>query len=264
MLRGACWCVLLIAAAGAAANGGAGAPPRTELVDYRGKGALKIEVNGLNLPILFEQVYRKPDTMLVGVELLGIRSSYLVERNVERSFSPQQQMIIEKRFRNLPRAAAHPSLAVQLSAVTFAELIKAIPMPQVLGEETQLDFPCRVIELPNRALLQQLRGLSPEIERQLGDGKTRVWLTQAHDLPIKIEIYDSQNKPAILFAFTELAVNTGLKPTDVRLPAPPNALTISVDVDLSDPKWEEKMERAIQEQMQRQLQGTRPPRRNPR
>ncbi|MBI3911072.1 MAG: hypothetical protein HY320_09085 [Armatimonadetes bacterium] len=248
-MRRSIWALAWLAALGVAASSAGAAQefkPREELLDFRGKGAFKVEIGGVNLVVGVEQTYRRPDGILMATDLLGLRAWMLAESNVERSFSPQQGLVIEKKYRNLNRLPVHPSLAVQMSMVTFGTALRAVPDLHRVGAEKVLDYPCAIVEVPNESLLQQLRCLSPELEKQLGAGKTRAWLTEAHGLPVKIEVYDNEGKPAVLFGFTELQVNTGLKPSDLRLAAPPNTPIVSVDVDLADPKWEEKMEKDLQ------------------
>lgn len=114
--------------------------------------------------------------------------------------------------------------------------------------------PCYGVEFDNRELMGTLlsRGLMGQRARDiLEKGKTRFWVTRAEGLPIKIETTDNRGRVALFFCFTELKINTGLRPSELVLGAPPGCRLVRVTADVREKNWEDKMEEEIARQVRR-------------
>ena len=130
---------------------------------------------------------------------------------------------------------------------------------------TQIPFrrthPCVVMEYPNKDVLQKLFANnvtgSAGLE-VLGKGKTRVWVTRAEGLPIKIETTSNEGRVALSLVFTRISINSGLHPGELALDAPLTARTLTVTADLKDPKWQEKMDDELGTQVSRLQNANRP------
>jgi hypothetical protein len=61
-------------------------------------------------------------------------------------------------------------------------------------------------------------------------------------LSVRLELYGSLEAPMITLAFASLQINTGVASGALRLDVPEGTRAVSVDVDLGDPEWEDKME----------------------
>jgi len=118
--------------------------------------------------------------------------------------------------------------------------------------EIRRNYPCYVMEYDNKDLVNVMltRGLIGDAARDLlNGGKTRVWITRAEGLPIKMVTYTADGHPAIWFCFTELKINAGLQAGELVLGAPLKTTTLLAEADLKDPRWQEKMDEALSKQI---------------
>jgi hypothetical protein len=121
--------------------------------------------------------------------------------------------------------------------------------------------PCTVVEFDNKDVLSQLfaRRLTEDAGTEfLAKGKTRLWVTKAEGLPIKIETTDNDGHVVIFFCFTDLKINAGLRAGELGLNAPPYTRMISVTADLKLKDWQERMDRDLSQQFARADKERRP------
>jgi hypothetical protein len=124
--------------------------------------------------------------------------------------------------------------------------------------------PCYIVQFANSAVLETLfaRGLLADRSvTPLLKGTTTFWVTREHGLPLKMEVTDDRGHVVIYYGFNELKVNTGLRPADLSVNAPRGTRRLSAGADMTDSRWEEKMERELQRQIRdadRARRGTRP------
>lgn len=112
--------------------------------------------------------------------------------------------------------------------------------------------PCDRVQFENRDVLDTLfsRGLlQNRTVDTLQKGSTTFWVTRTHGLPIKMEVTDNQGHVVIYFGFTNLKVNSGLRPGDLAVNAPPGTPRILVSADLSYRDWEDRMEKDLSKQV---------------
>ncbi len=222
------------------------------LLDYHGRGTVQVTIPETSVSIGFEQSYVAPDALLFSFDMPPLKQYYLVNGSTERSYSPAAGYLVERRYRNLEKLPFSPSVAVQMSMAQFGRVIRELKTVQELGTEPLLGQECRLIRFGNRELTDNLlaKGIIGEAgAATMNKGTTRAWLTQAHGLPVKIQIYSNEGAPAVLLSFSELKINGGLKASDLRLPLLPNTALIPVTVDVAAPNWEENAEKEVQKQL---------------
>jgi hypothetical protein len=153
----------------------------------------------------------------------------------------RKELAASKELGNLPKAAAAAAESARLG-----------------DDLKQIEFrranPCYVVEFPNKDLLGKLfgRGLvGTGASELLKDGKTTAWITRAEGLPIRLETTANDGRVAVYACFTDLKINIGMHPAEVVLGAPPGVRLFSAVADLKDPSWEEKMDAAINAQIEK-------------
>lgn len=224
------------------------APARTAEVmnwsDYQGKGEIQIAVQDVNMNILMEQTFRKPSTMLLSLDILGLKQRILMDGNVEQTYNPAQGLIIEKRFLNLEKAEANPMVGAQASMEDLGRRIREAKSGKIVGGETVIGYACQLVEIETKELMQGLAAggvlNSRKTLESLGP-TVKAWLCRDFGIPVKIEITGADGKPAMSFRFTELKVNTGVRKETLSLEAPRGTRRVSVTADLTDPEWEPKL-----------------------
>jgi hypothetical protein len=238
--------------------GAAGASPAwcgelgANLHDFTGKGSIQVSVPGNSLTIGFEQAYVAPDAYYFSFDLNLIRQWSLAVGNRERTYGAGEPFAVEKQYRNLDRVATNPTLAAQLSMAEMGHIIADVETVQNLGIEKIVDQECSIVRFSNKELLGVLhaKGLvGDEAAQFLEKGITKAWLIRNCALPARIEIGDSEGNPAIVYSFSEVKVNTGLKSTDLRIPIPRGIVMITVSPDVTVPKWEEICDAEIKKQV---------------
>jgi hypothetical protein len=224
----------------------------TSWSDYQGKGEIQIAVQDVNMNILMEQTFRKPSTMLLSLDILGLKQRILMDGNVEQTYNPAQGLIIERRFLNLEKAESNPMVGAQASMEDLGRRIREAKSGKVVGEETVIGFACQVMELETKELMQRLApgGVlsSPKTLESLGP-TVKAWLCRDFGIPVKVEMIGTDGKPAMSFRFTELKVNTGVRKESLSLEAPRGTRRISVTADLTDPEWEPKLNGEVRKAM---------------
>jgi hypothetical protein len=240
-------------AGGAAADPAAPAAAATKpLADYSGKGAIQVTIPEANVIIGFEQAYVAPDAQLFSFDMDLLKQWSLVVGDRERTYNAGATFAVEHRYRNLQKLPVHPSVAGQLSMAQFGRVIREIKMVQALGNETLLGQECQIVRFSNKELSDNLlaKGLIGELAPQFLDkGMTKAWVTRDHGLPLRVEIYSNEGKPAVVYSFSEIKINSGLKATDLRIPAPRNVVWLNVTADVSVPGWEEIEDKEVQKQL---------------
>jgi hypothetical protein len=229
-----------------------------KLIDYRGKGQVVVRLQDapgmdpVSLTLQMEQVFRKPGTILLSLNLLeaGLRQSFLAEAGVEQSYNPVQGVIIEKRFKNFDKSPTNPLLAFQASMYDFGRKLRDAKSRRPAGTEALLGHPCDVVEVDSKEVFQDISttGLfGGHRGNDLRNGRTKVWLMRDYDLPVRIELFAGDPKPIMSVAFTELKVNCGIGSADLRLDAPAGTRKVTVTADLADPDWEKKMDETLKQ-----------------
>jgi len=236
----------------------AAAPSDDKLVDYRGKGEVVVRLqetagaDPIALTLQMEQVFRKPGTILLSLNLAGagLRQSFLAEADVEQSYNPVQGVIVEKRYKNLDKSPTNPVLAFQASMYDFGRKLRDAKSRRAAGSETLLGQQCDIVEVDSKEVFQDMSttGLfGGQRANDIRNGHTKVWLIRDYGLPVRIELFASDPKPIMSVAFTELKVNCGVGSTDLRLDAPAGTRKVSVTADLADPEWEKKMDESLKQ-----------------
>jgi hypothetical protein len=258
------WILLLSLAAAAAGLGFAGRgvavadtpglpAAMKDLRDYRGKGTIQVTIPEMSMLLRFEQAYVAPDAILFGFDMDLLRQWSLFKDDTERTYNPSTGFLVERRYRNLHRLPVNPTTSVQMSMAHWGRIIHDLKNMQSLGTESVLGHECRLLRFSNKELTDNLlaRGVVGNLTRKfLGKGMSQAWVTEAQGLPVRIEIHDNDGTTAVLLAFSELKINGGVRRTDLRIPAPPQALVASVNVDVSLPNWEETAEAEAEKQIE--------------
>jgi outer membrane lipoprotein-sorting protein len=213
--------------------------------NYQGKGEIIISVEDVNMDIQMEQTYKKPGTMIISLDLFGLKQTVFTEGNIEKTYNPAQGLLIEKRFANLDKAETNPMIAAQASMEDLGRRVREAKSATNVGKETVIGFECDVIDLETRELLQ---GLSSDgvfgggkVAKSLGP-KMKAWISREWGIPLRIEIPAPEGKPAMTFKFTELKVNSERIADRLGLSVPKGTRHVVLNVDLADREWESKMQ----------------------
>jgi outer membrane lipoprotein-sorting protein len=219
-----------------------GAQPQN-WTDYQGKGEINIDVQDTLMNIQMEQTFKKPSTMLLNLDVLGLKQTIRMDGSVEQTYIPAQGLLIEKRYLHLEKADTNPLVAAQASMEEFGRHIREAKSAKVVGKETLIGYECDVVELDTRELIRQIAGgvfAGKKIVNQLGP-TTKAWVCRDYGIPVKVEMPGPEGKLAMGFKFKELKVNTGVKDGALRLEVPPGTRRVSVTADLEDPNWKSKL-----------------------
>jgi hypothetical protein len=251
------WLLVGILGIVGALRGGADVAPGTDekLVDYRGKGEVVVRLDQpgadpISLTLQMEQVFRKPGTLLLSLNLLGagLNQTFLSEANVEQSYNPVQGVIVEKRFKNLEKSPTNPLLAFQASMYDFGRKVRGAKTRRGHGTEMLLGHQCDVVEVDSSEVFQDVASsglLGGSTGKELRNGRTKAWLMREYGLPVRIELFASDPKPVMSVAFTELKINAGVGTGDLQINAPAGTRRVVVTCDLADPEWEKKMDEEL-------------------
>ena len=112
--------------------------------------------------------------------------------------------------------------------------------------------PCALVQFNNHEVLDTLFSRGLLVNRNVDallKGSTTFWVTRAHGLPVKMEVTDNNGHVVIYFGFTEVKVNTGLRPGDLAVNAPSGTPRLLVGADLANKDWEDRMEKELQKQI---------------
>jgi len=223
-----------------------------ECTDYRSKlrvrvllqpdlptkmGEPKAELGGQ-----LEQVFLRPDRMLLSLDMNGIRQQRLAHGTTEQEYAPLMGMIIEKRYRNLERAEENPIIAIQTSIVDLGRNLRETKSLRTTGTEKVLEYDCDIVEVASKEFLEKMGGLlNLGKSNGLAEGKTKAWLVRGYGVPVKLEMYTAAGNLGMAFTVEELRFDTGVKPEDLRLEVPAGTKKVSVEVDLTARDWQKKM-----------------------
>src|SRR5258708_34263600 len=141
----------------------------SEGLDYRGKGRIRVlltpdvppkagqprEEIGCQL----DQVFLRPDRMLLSFDLYGIRQQRLAQGSTEQEYQPAMGMVIEKHYRNLDKADENPIVAIQTSLVEFGRLLREAKSAHSVGKEKVLTYDCDIMEADSKEIIEKLGGL---------------------------------------------------------------------------------------------------------
>jgi hypothetical protein len=220
--------------------------------DYRGKGRIRVMLRP-DLPAKvgeakeeigcqLQQVFLRPDRMLLSFDLYGIRQQRLAQGSTEQEYQPAMGMVIEKRYRHLEKADENPIIAIQTSIVEFGRLLKEATSTHPVGKEKLLDYECDVVEANSKEIVEKMGGLvSAGKGNGLRDGKTKAWVATGYGVPLKLEMYTAAGNLGMSMAMEELQFNTGVKPEELRLDVPAGTKKVSIDVDLAEKDWQQHM-----------------------
>jgi outer membrane lipoprotein-sorting protein len=213
--------------------------------NYQGKGEINISVEDVNMNIQMEQMYKKPGTMILNLDLFGLKQTILTEGSVEKTYNPAQGLLVEKRFTNLDKAEANPMIAAQASMEDLGRRVREAKSATTVAKETLIGFECDVLEIETKELLQ---GLSSggvlgggKVAKSFGP-KMKAWISREWGIPLQVEIPGTDGKPAMTFKFTELKVNSEQIADRLWLSVPKGTRHVVLDVDLADKDWETKMQ----------------------
>lgn len=222
-----------------------------DCTDYRGSGRVRVLIqpdlpvksgeakNGLDIRL--KQVFLHPDRMLLSVDFNGLQQQELAEGSTEQVYQPAMGMVIEKRYLHLDKAPENPIVAIQTSIVALGRLLREAKSAHVVGKEKVLGYDCDILEADSKELIERMGGLVSAGKGGLRDGKTRAWVASGYAVPVKLEMYTPAGNLGMSMTMDELRFNTGVKPEDLRLDVPAGTRKVSIDVDLAESDWQQKM-----------------------
>src|ERR1051326_6932865 len=203
----------------------------TECLDYRGKGRVRLLLQP-DLPtkpgepknemgFKMEQVFLRPDRMLLNVDLYGVKQQMLATGTVEQIYQPTMGMVIEKRYHNVEKADENPIVAIQTSIVDFGRRLREAKSAHSIGKEHLLEYDCDIIEADSKEISEKLGGLvTPGKSNGMLEGKLKAWVAAGYGVPVKLEMYTAAGNLAMTLNMEELRFNTGVKREDLRLDIP--------------------------------------------
>jgi hypothetical protein len=251
MRRSPFWLALALVSTLAVARAAFSTGP-TDCQDYRGKGRIRVLLRP-DLPAKagepkeeigcqLEQVFLRPDRMLLSFDLYGIRQQRLAEGNTEQEYQPAMGMVIEKRYRHLDKADENPIIATQTSIVEFGRLLREARSARSVGKQKVLDYDCDIIEADSKEIIEKMGGIVTSGKNNgLRDGRTKAWVATGYGVPVKLEMYTAAGNLAMSMTMEELRFNTGVKPEDLRLNVPAGTKKVSIDVDVAEKDWQQRM-----------------------
>jgi hypothetical protein len=228
--------------------------------DYQAKGEIQIAVQDVNMSIQMEQTFRRPSTMLLSLDVLGLKQMILMDGTVEQTYNPAQGLLIERRYLNLEKSEVNPMVGAQTSMEDLGRRIREAKSAQVVGKESLIGFECDLYQLDTKELMQRLAAggvlSSKRIQDQLGP-TVKAWICREYGIPVKVEIAGTEGKAsAMTFKFTELKVNTGVGKEALSLSVPRGTQRVSVTADLSDPEWEPKLESSLRKALEEKAKSS--------
>lgn len=251
----------------AVASAASGASPK-ECSDYRGKGKIRVLLQPdtptkpgdrpNELGAQFEQVFMRPDRMLLSLDWFGLRQQMLAQGSIEQIYQPAMGMVIEKKYLNLHKADENPIVALQTSMVQAGQLLREAKSAKTVGKEKVLEYDCDIIEADSKEILQKMGDLVGSGKSNgLHNGKVKAWVVVGYGIPLKLEVYTAAGNMAASLTMEELQFNTGVKPEELKLAVPAGTRKVSIEVDLTAKDWEKKMNQDLQKAMAA-LRGERP------
>jgi outer membrane lipoprotein-sorting protein len=228
-----------------------------ECSDYRGKGKIRVLLQPdtpmkpgdrpNELGAQFEQVFLRPDRMLLSVDWFGLRQQMLAQGSTEQIYQPAMGMVIEKKYLNLQKADENPILALQTSMVQAGRLLREAKSAKTLGQEKLLGYECEIVEADSKEILEKMGDLvSPTKGNGVNSGKVKAWVVSGYGVPLKLEVYTAAGNLAASLSMEELQLNTGVKPEELKLAVPSGTKKVSIDVDMAARDWERKMNQDLQ------------------
>ncbi len=231
-----------------------------DCTDYRGKGRIRVLLqpdlpakagapkDGLNIRL--EQVFLRPDRMLLSVDWSGLQQRMLAQGSTEQIYQPSMGMVIERRYLHLDQVEENPITAIQTSLVSLGRVLRAAKSAHVVGKGKVLDYDCDITEADSKELIEKLGGLVDSGKGGgLRDGKTKAWVASGYGVPAKLEMYTAAGNLGMNLTMDELRFNTGVKPEELRLDVPAGTKKVSIDVDLAEKDWQQKMGQNLRKAM---------------
>jgi outer membrane lipoprotein-sorting protein len=227
-----------------------------ECRDYRSKGQIKVRLQP-DMPLKagetpnelgcrIEQVFVRPDRVLLNMDWFGLKQQMLAQGSLEQIYQPTMGMVIEKKYLNLDKLGENPILALQTSMVECGRLLREAKSAHPIGKEKLLTYDCDVVEADSREIMEKLGDLvSPSKNDALRGGKIKAWVVDGYGVPVKLEIYTAAGNLAASLAMDEIQFNTGVKPEDLKLVVPAGTKKVSIEVDVADKDWQHKMEQDL-------------------
>lgn len=229
--------------------------------NYQGKGEITIAVEDVNMNIQMEQLFKKPGTMMITLDLFGLKQTVFTEGSVEKTYNPAQGLVIEKRFVNLEKAEANPMIAAQASMEDLGRRVRGAKSATTIAKESLIGFECDVVEMETKELLSGLASGGvlggSRVTKSLGP-KIKAWISCDWGIPVQIEMPGPDGKPAMIFKFTELKVNHERLNERLGLTVPKGTRHVVVTVDLADREWESKMQAEIRKAVEPTPAKTKP------
>jgi outer membrane lipoprotein-sorting protein len=246
---------LSLAAALATTRGAAGTVP-TECRDYRSKGQIRVRLQP-DLPVKpgetpnelgcrIEQVFVRPDRMLLNMDWFGLKQQMLAQGSIEQIYQPTMGVVIEKKYLNLNKTDENPILALQTSMVQCGKLLREAKSAHPIAKEKVLQYDCEVIEADSKEVMEKMGDLvSPGKNSALQNGKIKAWVVNGYGVPVKLEIFTTAGNLAASLTMEDLQFNTGVKAEELKLDLPADTKKVSIEVDLAEKDWQQKMERDL-------------------
>ena len=228
-----------------------------ECSDYRGKGKIRVMLQPDTPPkpgdppnelgAQFEQVFLRPDRMLLSVDWFGLRQQMLAQGSTEQIYQPAMGMVIEKKYLNLNKSNENPILALQTSMVQAGRLLRESKTAKTIGQEKLLAYDCEIVEASSKEILEKMGDLvTPSKSNNLLEGKVKAWVVTGYGVPLKLEVYTAAGNMAASLSMEELQFNTGVKPEELKLAVPSGTKKVSIEVDVAERDWEKKMNQDLQ------------------
>jgi outer membrane lipoprotein-sorting protein len=220
--------------------------------DYRGKGRIRVLIQPdlptkageakAGLDIRLQQVFLRPDRMLLSLDFNGLQQQVLAEGSTEQVYQPAMGMVIEKRYLHLDKAEENPIIATQTSIIALGRILREARSAHAVGKEKVLDYDCDILEADSKELIEKMGGIVNSGKGGgLRGGKTKAWVASGYSVPVKLEMYTTAGNLGMSMSMDELQFNTGVKPEEMRLKVPAGTKKVSIDVDLAVSDWQQKM-----------------------
>ncbi len=150
------------------------------------------------------------------------------------------------------RVLLQPDLPAKAGAPKDAlgRVLREAKSAHVVGKEKVLDYDCDITEADSKELIEKLGGLVDTGKGgSLRDGKTKAWVASGYGVPAKLEMYTAAGNLGMNLTMDELRFNTGVKPEELRLDVPAGTKKVSIDVDLAEKDWQQKMGQNLRKAM---------------
>jgi hypothetical protein len=118
--------------------------PARQIQDYEAAGFVQLDLPadatnasdpGVALLVPIRQVYVRPDSVLLQLNMYGQLSVMVASRDTERVWNPGTGYVLLRQFRSLRADQPSPMLSVQMSLANLARIVRELPNPRLLPDE---------------------------------------------------------------------------------------------------------------------------------